>query len=179
MDIKSKVPLKCSSCGGAKYIDDPYLIHDTWFVDVVCIKCGRSKDIEAEKLIRTALKNEWCPDLTRLYALCHTDTNKQINFLKKQLGYFPSKTEILEALGKLCQREKLWGQAKEYYMLSLQEHDSASTYHELSLILKKLGKLEDAKTYQQKALDYTLEEENSALMKQLKAPPIIEIDEIS
>lgn len=50
MDIKSKVPLKCSSCGGAKYIDDPYLIHDTWFVDVVCIKCGRSKDIEAEKL---------------------------------------------------------------------------------------------------------------------------------
>ena len=50
MDIKSKVPLKCSSCGGAKYIDDPYLIHDTWFVDVVCIKCGRSKDIEVDRL---------------------------------------------------------------------------------------------------------------------------------
>jgi len=50
MDIKSKVPLKCSSCGGAKYIDDPYLIHDTWFVDVVCIKCGRSKDIEVNRL---------------------------------------------------------------------------------------------------------------------------------
>jgi len=50
MDIKSKVPLKCSSCGGAKYIDDPYLIHDTWFVDVVCINCGRSKDIEVDRL---------------------------------------------------------------------------------------------------------------------------------
>jgi DNA-directed RNA polymerase subunit N (RpoN/RPB10) len=50
MDIKSKVPLKCSSCGGAKYIDDPFLIHDTWFVDVVCLSCGHSKDIEVERL---------------------------------------------------------------------------------------------------------------------------------
>lgn len=58
MDIKSKVPLKCSSCGGAKYIDEPYLIHDTWFVDVVCIKCGRSKDIEVDRLREVLSKLE-------------------------------------------------------------------------------------------------------------------------
>ena len=59
MDIKSKVPLKCSSCGGAKYIDDPYLIHDTWFVDVVCIKCGRSKDIELKSKVIWKIENQY------------------------------------------------------------------------------------------------------------------------
>jgi predicted nucleic-acid-binding Zn-ribbon protein len=46
MDIKVKIPLKCSKCGGAKYIDEPYLISDTWFVDIVCLSCGDTKIVE-------------------------------------------------------------------------------------------------------------------------------------
>lgn len=50
MDIKTNVRLKCSRCGGAKYVDEPYSIFDTWFVDVVCLTCGHSKDIPLEEL---------------------------------------------------------------------------------------------------------------------------------
>ena len=50
MDIKTKIPLKCSKCGGSKYIDEPYLIHDTWFVDLVCLNCGDTKSTEREFL---------------------------------------------------------------------------------------------------------------------------------
>jgi len=45
MDIKVDIPLKCLKCGGAKYVDEPYSIFDTWFVDIVCLTCGHSKDI--------------------------------------------------------------------------------------------------------------------------------------
>jgi len=50
MDIKSKVQLKCSRCGGAKYVDEPYAILDTWYVDVVCLICGHAKDIPVAEL---------------------------------------------------------------------------------------------------------------------------------
>lgn len=45
MDIKLSFKLKCSKCGGAKYVDEPYAVFDTWFVDIVCLSCGHSKDI--------------------------------------------------------------------------------------------------------------------------------------
>tara|TARA_B100002019_G_scaffold73910_3_gene63891 strand:- start:8902 stop:9105 length:204 start_codon:yes stop_codon:yes gene_type:complete len=50
MDIKTNIPLKCTRCGGAKYIDEPYPIFDTWYVDVVCIACGHAKDIPVSEL---------------------------------------------------------------------------------------------------------------------------------
>jgi len=50
MDIKVNVPLKCAKCGGAKYVDEPYAIFDTWFVDVVCLTCGHTKDITVSDL---------------------------------------------------------------------------------------------------------------------------------
>jgi len=50
MDIKTNIPLRCTRCGGAKYIDEPYPIFDTWYVDVVCITCGHAKDIPVSEL---------------------------------------------------------------------------------------------------------------------------------
>lgn len=49
MDIKVNVPLRCTKCGGAKYADEPYLLFDTWFVDIVCLLCGHTKDIPVEE----------------------------------------------------------------------------------------------------------------------------------
>jgi DNA-directed RNA polymerase subunit N (RpoN/RPB10) len=49
MDIKVDVPLRCVKCGGAKYVDEPYLLFDTWFVDIVCLTCGHTKDIPVEE----------------------------------------------------------------------------------------------------------------------------------
>jgi hypothetical protein len=44
------VNLKCSNCGGQKFIGESYYAFGTYYVDVTCILCGDSKDIEVEKL---------------------------------------------------------------------------------------------------------------------------------
>lgn len=42
--------LKCSKCRGLKFIGDEYYAYGSYYVDVTCILCGDSKDIEVEKL---------------------------------------------------------------------------------------------------------------------------------
>lgn len=44
--------LKCAKCGGQKFIGESYYAFGTYYVDVTCIVCGDSKDIEVEKLER-------------------------------------------------------------------------------------------------------------------------------
>lgn len=42
--------LVCKNCGGTKFIGDPYYAYGTYYVDVTCVVCADSKDIELEKL---------------------------------------------------------------------------------------------------------------------------------
>jgi hypothetical protein len=42
--------LKCKKCGGLKYIGDEYHALDRMWVDITCIQCSHSVDIEVEKL---------------------------------------------------------------------------------------------------------------------------------
>ena len=46
----TNVRLKGSVCKGAKFIGDPYYSCGTYYVDVTCVICADSKDIEVEKL---------------------------------------------------------------------------------------------------------------------------------
>jgi hypothetical protein len=55
MNIKSNVPLKCARCKGMKYIGQPYHAFSVWYVDVTCLICAHSKDIEVSEL-KTLLK---------------------------------------------------------------------------------------------------------------------------
>lgn len=45
-----KTRLICSHCGGIKFIGNPYYAYGTYYVDVTCVVCADSKDIELEKL---------------------------------------------------------------------------------------------------------------------------------
>lgn len=46
------VSLRCYNCGGAKYIGEEYVAFEKVWVDVTCIKCAHSVDIETERLTR-------------------------------------------------------------------------------------------------------------------------------
>lgn len=41
---------KCAKCGGPKFVGHPYYAHGTYYVDITCIVCSDSKDIDVEKL---------------------------------------------------------------------------------------------------------------------------------
>jgi len=56
--IRSRIPLKCSKCGGAKYIDEPYVVSGAWYTDVCCLNCGHSKDILVDDLKAILVKLE-------------------------------------------------------------------------------------------------------------------------
>lgn len=48
--MKSPINLKCNHCGGMKYIGEEYYAFGTLYVDIPCLICGRSVDIEVEVL---------------------------------------------------------------------------------------------------------------------------------
>jgi hypothetical protein len=41
---------KCNKCGGSKYIGEQYYSNEELWVDVTCIQCSHSVDIEVSKL---------------------------------------------------------------------------------------------------------------------------------
>lgn len=48
--ISKKVRLKCKKCGGLKFVGDQYHAFGTYYVDVTCVVCSDSVDIEVAKL---------------------------------------------------------------------------------------------------------------------------------
>jgi hypothetical protein len=42
--------LKCKKCGGLKFIGDPYYAYGTYYIDVTCVICSDTKDIEVDRL---------------------------------------------------------------------------------------------------------------------------------
>jgi hypothetical protein len=42
--------LKCSTCGGPKFIGEPYYANATYYVDITCVVCSDTRDVEVEKL---------------------------------------------------------------------------------------------------------------------------------
>lgn len=46
------IRLKCSTCGGPKFIGDQYYAYGKYYVDVTCVICADSKDIEVSRLTR-------------------------------------------------------------------------------------------------------------------------------
>ena len=44
------IRLQCSKCGQQKFIGASYYANGTYYVDVTCVVCGDTKDIEVEKL---------------------------------------------------------------------------------------------------------------------------------
>ncbi len=51
---------KCKKCGGFKFIGEEYYAFGAYYVDVTCIKCADSKDIEVSELnkILSQLNNQ-------------------------------------------------------------------------------------------------------------------------
>jgi hypothetical protein len=46
------IKLKCSNCGGLKFIGDQYYAYGKYYVDVTCVICADSKDIEVPRMQR-------------------------------------------------------------------------------------------------------------------------------
>jgi Fe2+ or Zn2+ uptake regulation protein len=50
------IRLQCSNCGQQKFIGASYYANGTYYVDLTCVACGDTRDIEVKKL-EAFLKN--------------------------------------------------------------------------------------------------------------------------
>lgn len=113
---------------------------------------------EAQKLIESALDaagNEaWQPELLAIYGrLSDGELTARIAKAEAWLRRHPDDALLLMALGRMCQRQRLWGKAQSYLEASLSVEVTQEAHLELARLFDQLGKSEEAnKHYRASAL---------------------------
>ncbi len=100
---------------------------------------------EAEQLLRDAIRQQWEPELVRLYGLVRgEDPERQLAAAESWLADHERQPDLLLTLGRLCLRNQLWGKARAYLEASVGADARSETYCELGNLLDRLGEAEQA-----------------------------------
>jgi len=99
--------------------------------------------VEAEEVLRTALKRKYDSHLARLYGLVRgSDPARQLQNAEGWLKEHPADPSLLLTLGRLCLQTSLWGKARDYLESSLRVQRNPETCAELARLLAQLGDTE-------------------------------------
>lgn len=106
-------------------------------------------DGEAQKLIEAVLdsadNDDWSSELAALYGrLSGGDTTARIARAESWLRRHPDDAVLLMALGRMCQRQRLWGKAQSYLEASLALAPSQEAHLELARLLDQLDRGDEA-----------------------------------
>jgi len=111
---------------------------------------------EAEAIINQALDRAWDQELVRLYGmLTSTDVSRQIRYAEDWFSQHNKDPVLMLTLGRLCMRNKLWAQARQYFESSLSYELTAETCTELAKLLEQHGENEKALAYYRTGLQLT------------------------
>ncbi len=116
-------------------------------------------DREAAEIVVKSLERNWDADLALIYADCRTsDPTRQIETAERWLAAHSQDTTLLYALGRLCERNELWGKAQTYYEASLALDDSWRAHVALGEMHARLGRNDQANAHLAAALRLALAE---------------------
>lgn len=111
------------------------------------------EDLQAEALMREALKRQWNDKLIYLYGLVEgPDSAKQLAFAEGYLKQHSKNPVLLLTLGRLCLRNRLWGKGRAYFESSTGISPRTETYQELGDLLEQMNEPEAALEYYRKGL---------------------------
>lgn len=133
----------------------PAPLHTDKTLALLYAKCLiRNKQfVEAESILRNAIKHEWNEALVRCYGeLSHPQSQKLLNTAESWLHTHEMSPALLLTLGRLSVQQELWGKAQRYYEASLSLEGSPETYAELATLLEKMNKPELSAKYFKKGL---------------------------
>lgn len=104
---------------------------------------------EAQKLIESALdlagEGAWQPELLAIYGrLADGEQTARIAKAEAWLRRHPDDALLLMALGRMCQRQRLWGKAQSYLEASLSVAPTQEVHLELARLFDQLGREQDA-----------------------------------
>ena len=99
--------------------------------------------VEAEGVLRTALKRGYDSHLARLYGLVRgNDPTRQLQAAEGWLKDHPADPGLLLTLGRLCLQNSLWGKARDYLENSLRVQRNPEACAELARLLAQMGDTE-------------------------------------
>ncbi len=98
----------------------------------------------AIELIESTLKSNWDSSLAMLYGRCLGNAKDQLVKLELWLQQHPSDAELNWSLGRVCQRQRLWGKARQHFELSLRLKPMIATHFALAEIAEALSEKETA-----------------------------------
>jgi len=99
---------------------------------------------QARQLIESSLESQWDSGLCTLYGQCEDNAKEQLGKLEGWLSKHPQDAELHWALGRLCQRQQLWGKARMHLDTSLRYKPTAQTQRALAEIAEALEQKETA-----------------------------------
>jgi HemY protein len=114
---------------------------------------GQHADREAAEIIVRALERTWEPRLVQWYAECRTpDATRQLETTERWLVEHSQDAALLYALGRLCERQELWGKAQTYLEASLALDNHWRTHVALGELFASLGRTDQANAHLAAAL---------------------------
>jgi len=104
---------------------------------------------EAQKLIEAGIKatphDEWLGELLVIYGgLADGDLLERIAQAEAWLRQHPADARLLQALGRMCRRQRLWGKAQSYLEASLAIAPTQQTHLELAQLFDQLERGDEA-----------------------------------
>jgi HemY protein len=97
-------------------------------------------EVQAEEVLRTAMKRDYNTHLARLYGLVRgADPGKQLHTAESWLKSHTDDPGLLLTLGRLCLQSSLWGKARDYLESSLRLQRNPEACAELARLLAQLG----------------------------------------
>src|SRR5690242_9912414 len=114
-------------------------------------------DREAADLLARSLERHWEPTLLPLYAECRPpDATRQLETAERWLVSHNQDATLLYALGRLCERQQLWGKAQTYLEASLALDNHWRAHVALGEMLSQLGRHDEANAHLAAALKLAL-----------------------
>ena len=119
---------------------------------------AQGADREAAEILARALEHRWDPALIQWYAECRTpEPTRQLETAERWLVEHSQDAALLYALGRLCERQKLWGKAQTYLEASLALDNHWRTHVALGELFASLGRTDEANAHLAAALRLTLD----------------------
>lgn len=116
-------------------------------------------DREAADIIAKSVERNWDSRLVLLYAACRApDATRQLETAERWLISHSQEPALLYALGRLCERQQLWGKAQTYLEASLALDNHWRAHVALGEMLEKLDRHEEANAHLSAALKLALAE---------------------
>ena len=114
-------------------------------------------DREAAEILVKSLERQWDSNLLLLYAQCRApDATRQLETAERWLTSHNQDATLLFVLGRLCERQQLWGKAQTYLEASLALDNHWRAQVALGEMLAKLGRHDEADAHLAAALRLAL-----------------------